>query len=86
MKQFATLLMLLCFICQSRAQQEAPSPILFIYDASGSMWGQLEGKTKKEIASDVLATSINNLPDNQRIGLLLMVIEKKAIVRMWNSS
>ena len=77
MKQFATFLMLLCFICQSVAQQDAPSPILFIYDASGSMWGQLEGKTKKEIASDVLATSINNLPDNQRIGLVAYGHRKK---------
>lgn len=56
---------------QSHAQQQnAPSPILFIYDASGSMWGELDGKTKKEIASDVLSTAVNKLPDNQNIGLI----------------
>lgn len=50
--------------------QERPSPILFIYDASGSMWGQMEDKTKKEIASDVLGVAVGRLPDNQNIGLI----------------
>ncbi len=53
------------------AQDNAtPSPIIFICDASGSMWGQMEGKTKMQIATDVLSTSVNNLPDNQKIGLV----------------
>ncbi|GJM29294.1 MAG: hypothetical protein DHS20C17_19290 [Cyclobacteriaceae bacterium] len=53
------------------AQTESnTAPILFIYDASGSMWGQIEGKTKKEIASEVLSSTINSLPDNQGIGLI----------------
>ena len=26
--------------------KETSSPIIFIYDASGSMWGQMEGKSK----------------------------------------
>lgn len=77
MKRLAIFLFVLGFVFQTTAQQEAPSPILFIYDASGSMWGQLEGKTKKEIASDVLSTSINNLPDNQRIGLVAYGHRKK---------
>ena len=77
MKRLAIILFLLSFIFQTLAQQDAPSPILFIYDASGSMWGQLEGKTKKEIASDVLSTSINNLPENQRIGLVAYGHRKK---------
>jgi len=50
--------------------QSPPSPILFIYDASGSMWGQMDGRTKKEIASEVLTTTVGNLPDNQNIGLI----------------
>ena len=50
--------------------QEEPSPLLFIYDASGSMWGQLDGKTKKEIASDVLSTVVEGLPENQNVGLI----------------
>ena len=55
---------------QSRQAPEVPSPIIFVYDASGSMWGQMEGKTKMEIASSVLSTSINNFAENQQIGLV----------------
>lgn len=47
-----------------------PSPILFIYDASGSMWGQIEGKTKMEIATEVLSTTVSGLPDGQQLGLV----------------
>jgi len=46
------------------------SPILFIYDGSGSMWGALDGQTKKEIAADVLSTTIGQLADEQQIGLI----------------
>jgi len=55
---------------QTRQAPEVPSPIIFIYDASGSMWGQLEGKTKMEVASTVLSQSINNFAENQQIGLI----------------
>ena len=55
-----------------RAQDKAenPSPIIFIYDASGSMWGQIQGKTKMEIAAGVLTASVESLPDNQKIGFV----------------
>lgn len=56
---------------QATAQdQESLSPILFIYDASGSMWGKLEGKTKKEIAANVLSNTIKQLPDGQNVSLM----------------
>lgn len=58
----------LFFLLQIVAQER--SPILFIYDASGSMWGQLEGKTKQAIATSVLTEAVNKLPDNQGIGLV----------------
>ncbi len=71
MKKLILILCLFGFIFNVKAQnKEVPSPILFIYDASGSMWGQLQGKTKKEIASQVLTTTVNNLPNNQNIGLV----------------
>ena len=53
------------------------SPIIFIYDASGSMWGQMQGKTKMEIAAEVLTTSVNNLPKNQKIGFVAYGHRKK---------
>ncbi len=53
------------------------SPIIFIYDASGSMWGQIDGKTKMAIAADVLSNSVNTLPDNQKLGLVAYGHRKK---------
>ncbi len=61
---------LLCFCALGVAAQEPSAPIIFIYDASGSMWGQMQGKTKMEIGREVLSASVNELPDKQEIGLL----------------
>jgi len=73
--KFISETIILCFliglIFNVKAQEDTkPSPILFIYDASGSMWRQLDGKTKKEIASDVLTKTIGNLPKYQNVGLI----------------
>ncbi len=54
----------------SQEKTAEPSPIIYIYDASGSMWGQMQGKTKMEIASEVLSSSVKKLPDNQNIGFV----------------
>ena len=63
--------MVLSFCFQGMAQSEQSlSPIIFIYDASGSMWGQIQGKAKVFIASDVLSSSVSNLPKEQQIGLV----------------
>jgi len=71
MKYLILLMTILGIVFQTSAQtEEVPSPIIFIYDASGSMWGQMEGKTKMEIASEVLSTSINDRPENQQIGFV----------------
>jgi len=77
MKQLATLVCVFLFIFQLSAQSKSPAPIIFIYDASGSMWGQMEGKTKMEIASSVLSASINDFPENQKIGLVAYGHRKK---------
>ncbi|MEM8524114.1 MAG: VWA domain-containing protein [Bacteroidota bacterium] len=51
-------------------EDKTNSPIVFIYDASGSMWGELEGKTKRSIASSVLSETVMQLSDEQQIGLV----------------
>lgn len=68
-------------IGQSKQNPEVPSPIIFIYDASGSMWGQMEGKTKMEIASTVLSKSIDDFAENQQIGLVAYGHRKKGDCR-----
>ena len=43
---------------------------LFILDASGSMWGQINGTPKIAIAKSVMKKLVPELPDNARIGLI----------------
>ena len=94
MRQLAMCLLVMLFAFNSQAQNESsPAPIIFIYDASGSMWGQMDGKAKVEIATSVLSTSVNNLPENQSIGLVAYGHRKKGdcrdvetLVTMDNSS
>ncbi|MFD2824212.1 VWA domain-containing protein [Lacinutrix iliipiscaria] len=71
MKHFILILCLFSLLFKIHAQDEkSPSPILFIYDASGSMWGKIGDKTKKEIASEVLFSTVNELPNQQHVGLI----------------
>ena len=44
--------------------------LMFILDASGSMWGQVEGKAKIAIAKEVLTGLIQDLPDDAVVGLV----------------
>ncbi len=46
------------------------SIIMFIFDASGSMWGQVDGKAKIVIAKEVLTGLVRDLPDNAVVGLI----------------
>ena len=50
--------------------EDSAQSIIFILDASGSMWGQVEGKAKIVIAKEVLTDLIHNLPDDARVGLV----------------
>jgi len=44
--------------------------IIFILDASGSMWGRVESKEKIVVAKEVMNEIIDELPDNINIGLI----------------
>ena len=57
------------------ATNTAPVPtssgnLMFILDASGSMWGQVEGKAKIVIAKEVLTGLVRDLPDDTVVGLV----------------
>lgn len=43
---------------------------MIVLDASGSMWGQIEGKTKIEIARETLHGVMGEVPANLEIGLM----------------
>ncbi|MDA7426879.1 VWA domain-containing protein [Primorskyibacter aestuariivivens] len=66
---FRTFLML-CALCAPglAAAQEAPRTIL-VMDASGSMWGQIDGVAKITIAQQVMDDLLATLPDGQELGL-----------------
>ncbi|MGO1793079.1 MAG: VWA domain-containing protein, partial [Oceanisphaera sp.] len=54
--------------CSTMAQ--ADEDVVIVYDASGSMWGQIDGVSKIEIAREVMADLINNWDHNTHLGLV----------------
>jgi len=55
------------------ARETSPNPpasALIIFDASGSMWGQIKGKAKIEIARDVVRNLVTTLPEETELGLM----------------
>ena len=66
MKRFA-LLTALVFALATQAAHAAT--VLFVLDASGSMWGQIDGEPKIDIARRVLADLMSELPADVEIGL-----------------
>ncbi len=52
------------------AQDAPPAPLILVLDASGSMWGQIEGENKIVIARQVLGELVDSLPDASEIGLV----------------
>ncbi len=51
------------------AAAEAPRSIV-VMDGSGSMWGQIDGRPKLEIARETVAQVLGTLPQTQDIGLM----------------
>jgi len=47
-----------------------PKDVILILDASGSMWGQIDGVNKIVIAKDVVEGLVRNLPPGQRFGFV----------------
>jgi Ca-activated chloride channel homolog len=54
----------------AQTTDEESSNTLFILDASGSMWGQIDGTAKITIAKEVMEELVRELPDGRRIGLI----------------
>ena len=54
--------------CATMAQ--AADDVVIVYDGSGSMWGQIDGTSKVEIARDVLADLVQNWDAETNLGLV----------------
>ncbi|WP_272010380.1 VWA domain-containing protein [Roseovarius sp. ZX-A-9] len=48
----------------------AAEDVVIVYDASGSMWGQIDGASKIEIARDVMADLVNGWDTGPDLGLI----------------
>ncbi len=44
--------------------------VLFVFDGSGSMWGQVDGKTKIELAKEAMSGLVRDFPAGTDIGLI----------------
>lgn len=60
---FATLL------ASSAAFAQNPAQSIIVLDASGSMWGQIDGEAKITIARRVISDILRDFPEDQAIGL-----------------
>ncbi len=63
--------MAICLIPLFSSPLHASTNVLFILDASGSMWGQVEGKAKITIAKQVLGALLKDLPPEINVGLMV---------------
>ncbi|WP_218967759.1 VWA domain-containing protein [Puniceibacterium antarcticum] len=56
-------------VCASPVLADGPRTII-VMDGSGSMWGQIDGRAKLEIARDTVADVLGQLSADQSIGLM----------------
>lgn len=61
-------ILLLCLLPGLTLAQDRANTIL-VLDASGSMWGQIEGESKIEIARRVVTDLLQTIPQDQNLGL-----------------
>ena len=54
---------------QDSEASQARNAIL-VLDASGSMWGEVDGRSKIEIARETVASVVDTLPEETRLGLM----------------
>lgn len=52
------------------AQSEAIPDLMIVLDGSGSMWGQIEGRTKIEIARETLSSVLSEASLEQNMGMI----------------
>lgn len=67
---FARVLLLLSFLAAAVTSGLAADKATIVFDASGSMWGQIDGRPKQMIAREALKTVLQDLPADREIGLI----------------
>jgi len=62
--------LLLSFTQATTATAQARENVMVVFDGSGSMWGQIDGKTKIEIAREAVGKMVNSWNADTNIGLI----------------
>lgn len=77
-KAFITLLLTFSLVLPALSEEAKSAPTasaatsaLIVFDASGSMWGQIKGKPKIEIAREVVKDLVENLASETELGLMV---------------
>ncbi len=68
---FFVVILIFYFLGFANAAPSNPARMVLILDASGSMWGQIDGKAKIQIAKDVMGDLVNQIPANFETGLMV---------------
>ncbi|HIQ14422.1 MAG TPA: VWA domain-containing protein, partial [Leucothrix sp.] len=76
MKKLISILFVLLFIPQLVVAQDNPQAMI-VFDASGSMWGQIDGKAKITIAKKALNKVVTDWDENVHLGLIAYGHRKK---------
>ena len=63
----------------STAFAAAADRAIIVLDGSGSMWGQIDGKPKLQIARETLRTVLGSVPDDIQLGLLAYGHRQKGV-------
>lgn len=70
MSLFMRSLAALCLAAFCASAASAADRVIIVLDASGSMWGQIDGKPKLEIARQSLRSVLQSVPGEREIGLM----------------
>jgi Ca-activated chloride channel family protein len=58
------------FLAGTAALGQAADRTIVVLDASGSMWGQIDGRPKVDIARETLRTVLQSVPSDMELGLM----------------
>lgn len=70
MKAFTRGILASALMLSAMATAHAADRTIIVLDASGSMWGQIDGKPKLEIAREALRTVLKTVPADAELGLM----------------
>ena len=78
MRRIIFLGLLVSLISLTSSYAEGNPQAMVVFDASGSMWGQIDGTAKIDIAKEALSNVVSQWDENTHLGLIAYGHRKKA--------